>query len=185
MPFGADARGRLAVLPAFVLVIPFRCSMVAPMRGTLVVPPAASPKREEPRRIAVAPRREPEPIGPSAASPKREDPAPRVPSVPPPAPVAPPQRAVTFSDEVVVKALGTGQPAFLRCWARAQRSDDPPSASKVRLHLEVDDHGKVTSARSDTDSPALERCLSVVARGLAFPAPGQPAVVDLPLMFDR
>jgi hypothetical protein len=113
-------------------------------------------------------------------TPKQEQPEPRIAAVPPP---APPVRAVTLPDEVVVQAVGAGQQAFLRCWARAQRSDAPPTADKVRLHLEIDDQGRVAAATSDTDSPALDRCLQVVARRLPFPPPGRPAVVDLPLMF--
>ena len=156
MPTGADARGRLAMIPVFALVLPLRCSLVAPMRDTGAV-------------------------GPSAATPKQEAPVSRVASVPPPA--RPPGPHITLPDEVVVRALGVGHQAFLTCWTRAQRSDDPPTASKVRLHLEIDDAGRVASASCDSDSPALARCLAMVGRRLPFPAPGQPAVVDLPLMF--
>jgi hypothetical protein len=116
----------------------------------------------------------------SAAIPKQEQPEPRIPAAPRP---PPPLRAVTLPDEVVVRAMGVGQQAFLRCWSRAQRSDAPPTADKVRLHLEIDEQGRVAAATSDSDSPALERCLQVVARRLPFPAPGRPAVVDVPLMF--
>jgi hypothetical protein len=98
--------------------------------------------------------------------------------VPPPAPAA----RGTLPDEVVVGPWA-GQQALLRCWSRAQRSDTPPTADKVRLHLEIDEQGRVAAATSDTDSPALERCLQVVARRLPFPPPGRPAVVDVPLMF--
>ncbi|HEX3757790.1 MAG TPA: hypothetical protein VHW23_03750 [Kofleriaceae bacterium] len=113
-------------------------------------------------------------------TPKQEQLAARIPAVPPP---APPRRAVTLPEEIVVQAIGAGQQAFLRCWARAQRSDAPPTANKVQLHLEIDDQGRVTAARSDSDSPAFERCLQVVARRLPFPPAGRPAAVDLPLMF--
>ena len=182
MPFGADARGRLAVVPAFVLVVPFQCSLRAPV-GLAPISPSAAPSRQvEPPRRVVPPRPEPEPapepVGPSAASPKQEEPAPRIPSAPP-APV----RAATLPGAVVIAAMNAGQQAFLACWAHARRSDTPPSFSKLHVHLEIDEQGRVTAARSDTDSPALERCVARVARGLAFPAPGQPAVVDVPLLF--
>jgi hypothetical protein len=194
MRFGADAWGRLAVVPAFVLVLPWQCSL-APRRdpgflGASVAPPepAVPPPNAPPDRaqdpgpdLAAPPPRAPAvPPAPSAVTPKQEQPGPRVPAVPPP---APPVRAVTLRDEVVVQAIGAGQQAFLRCWARAQRSDAPPTADKVRLHLEIDEQGRVAAATSDTDSPALDRCLQVVARRLPFPPPGRPAVVDLPLMF--
>ena len=183
MRFGADAWGRLAVVPAFVLVLPWQCSL-APRRDTGLLAASASPTPEGPVPLPPdAPPRDPAQAPPpavSAASPKQEQPGPRIPAVPPP---ARPLRAVTLPDEVVVRAIGVGQQAFLRCWARAQRSDAPPTADKVRLHLEIDELGRVAAATSDTDSPALERCLQVVARRLPFPPPGRPAVVDVPLMF--
>jgi hypothetical protein len=115
----------------------------------------------------------------SAVQPKQEAPAQRVSSAPPPAPA----RGIALPDEVVVRAIAAGQPAFLRCWSRAQLVDPPDIAPKVRLHLELDAAGKVMAASSDTESPTLSRCLAVVARQLPFPAPGQPAVVDLPMIF--
>jgi hypothetical protein len=93
-----------------------------------------------------------------------------------------PVRTITLADEVVVRAMSAGQPAFLRCWARAQRID-ALDAAKIRLHLEIDAAGRVTASRSDSESPTLSSCLAVVARQLRFPAPGVPAVVDVPLMF--
>ena len=187
MRFGADAWGRLAVVPAFVLALPWQCSL-APRRDSGLLGASASPTPAEPAPVSAplppdaAPRdpaHDPVPAV-SAAVPKQEQPEPRIPVAPPP---APPLRAVTLPDEVVVRAMGAGQQAFLRCWSRAQRSDAPPTADKVRLHLEIDDQGRVAAATSDSDSPALERCLVVVARRLPFPPPGRPAVVDVPLMF--
>jgi hypothetical protein len=179
MRFGADAKGRLAVVPAFVLVLPWQCSLAPPRdTGRLGAPAARAPDEPAPPPPN-APPHDPPPAA-SAVTPKQEQLEPRIPAALPP---APPMRAVTLPDEVVVHAMGAGQQAFLRCWARAQRSDAPPTADKVRLHLEIDEQGRVTAARSDSDSPALERCLQVVARRLPFPPPGRSAVVDLPLMF--
>jgi hypothetical protein len=155
MAHGAEARARLAVFPVVALIMPWRCDSL--------VPPAADGGP-----------------APSAATAKREAPAGRV-SLAPPAP-PPVARAVTLPDQVVVKALADHQPAFLRCWARAQRIDGI-EAAKVLLHLELDPLGKVVAIQSDSPSPTLSACLAVVARQLAFPAPGQPAVVDAPLMF--
>lgn len=182
MRFGADAWGRLAVVPAFALVLPWQCNL-APRRDSGLLasasPTPAEPVPPPPDASPRDPAHDPPPAV-SAAVPKQERPEPRVAAVPPP---APPLRAVTLPDEVVVRAMGAGQQAFLRCWSRAQRSDAPPTADKVRLHLEIDAQGRVAAATSDSDSPALERCLQVVARRLPFPPPGRPAVVDVPLMF--
>lgn len=182
MRFGADAWGRLAVVPAFVLVIPWQCSL-APRRAPGLFGASAAPTPEPvspPPNPPQEPAQDPAPPSPSAVTPKQEQPERRIPAVPRP---PPPVRAVTLPDEVVVQAIAAGQQAFLRCWGRAQRSDEPPTADKVRLHLEIDEQGRVAAASSDSDSPALERCLQVVARRLPFPPPGRPAVVDLPLMF--
>lgn len=156
MRFGAEARARLAALPVFVLVMPWRCSLLLP--------------RQDEGGAA-----------PSAAGAKQEAPPTRVSSAPP---RTPPVRMITLSEEVVVKAMGIGQMAFLRCWARAQRTDPALISTKVRLHLEIDETGKVAAIQSDTTSATLARCLAVVARQLPFPAPGRPAVIDMPLLFE-
>jgi hypothetical protein len=155
MLFGAEARARLAVLPLFVLVPPWRCDLLAP-----------------PQEGGGA--------APFASNAKQEAPAGRVTSA---SPRTPPVKQITLPEEVVVKAMGVGQAAFLRCWARAQRTDPVLISTKVQLHLEIDASGKVTATRSDTESPTLSSCLGAVARQLPFPAPGKPAVVDMPLIF--
>jgi hypothetical protein len=148
--------------PVLAIVVPLRCSLLAPQA--------------------------PRDTGPSAAQPKREEAPARVSSALPRSPrAAAPVEAIALPDEVVVRAVGVGQPAFLRCWARAQRTDaalgSAQIAAKVRLRLAIDAAGRVTSVESDSDSEALSRCLAVVARHLPFPAPGQPATVELPLLF--
>jgi hypothetical protein len=154
----AVAWARSAV-PVFAIVVPLRCSLLAPQH----------PARD---------------TQPSAVQPKREAAATRVSSAPArPRAVAMSSEAIELPDEVVIRALGAGQPAFLRCWARAQRTDPTQSATKVRMRLEVDATGRVTSVESDSESSTLSRCLAVVARQLPFPAPGRPAVVDVPLIF--
>lgn len=154
MLFGARARARLAVFPVVALVMPWRCNLL-------------------PQQVDGG-------AAPSAATAKREAPGGRVSTSPPPPP--PTARAITLPEQVVVKVLSGGQPAFLRCWARAQRNDGIESA-KVRLHLDLDAAGKVVAIQSESPSPTLSACLAVVARQLSFPAPGRPAVVDAPLMF--
>jgi|GEM_PF-6846471 len=159
---GAELRARLAALPVVLLVLPWRCSLQL---------------RPQDDREA----------GPSAATAKQEPTTTGRVSTAPPVTRPPAGRTITLPEEVVVKAMAAGQPTFLRCWAKAQRADPAlgavPGAMKVRLRLEIDERGKVTAVQSDTDSDALARCLAVVARTLPFPAPGKPAVVDLPLMF--
>jgi hypothetical protein len=155
MSSGAEVRARLAALPLLVVVLPWRCNFLA-------LP------RDEGGAVQ------------SAVAAKEEAPASRVSSAPP---RTPPVKVTTLPEEVVVKVIGVGQAAFLRCWARAQRIDPALSSTKVRLHIELDASGKVTSSQSDSDSRALSNCLAVVARQLPFPAPGTPAVVDLPLIF--
>ncbi len=159
MSSGAELRARLAALPVVLLVLPWRCSLLGPPLPQVDGEPA-----------------------PSAATAKQEATQGRVSSAPPPA--APPQRTITLPEAVVVKAMAAGQQTFLRCWARAQRTDPTLIGSaKVRLHLEIDERGKVVAVHSDAASEPLARCLAVVARTLPFPAPGKPAVVELPLMF--
>ena len=157
----AGAWTRSAV-PALAIATPLRCSFVAPQLPLDTGASAAQAKREEaPGRVSSA--------------------------VPRPRAPAAPSEAIELPEEVVMRAVGAGQPAFLRCWARAQRLDAAQVAtqiaSKVRVRLEVDASGKVSSVQTDSESPVLARCLGVVARQLAFPAPGRPAVVDLPLIF--
>jgi hypothetical protein len=213
MWLGAEGRVALAVLPAVVLVVPARCSPMLPARVRAVPAPSVAAATQEthgertpvtaiarqdapdgPARpvarqatpaepappAAIAnqiPRGEP---APSAATAKQEAPAERVTAAPPRASAV---RLVALADEVVVKAMAVGQPLFLRCFARARRVDPTLDASKVHLHLEVNEAGKVVAVHSDTEAPAFASCLAAVARGLPFPAPGRPAVVDLPLMF--
>lgn len=149
---------RVSALPVIAVVVPWRCSFVAPW-----------PERRD--------------TGRSAVQPKEEVPLARVSSAPKRTPVAAPIEAVELPEEVVLRAVAVGQPAFLRCWARAQRLDPAEIAAKVRMHLEVDATGRVSAVATDTESATLARCLAVVARQLPFPAPGRPAVVELPLIF--
>lgn len=173
MSSGVEVRARLATLPLFVLVLPWRCSLVPlPQDGGDGGPSAVSAREGAPAGQASS--------ASSAVNAKQEAPADRVSSAPP---RTPPVKVTTLPEEVVLKVIGVGQTAFLRCWARAQRIDPALSSTKVRLHLELDATGKVTAIQSDSDSKALSSCLAAVARNLPFPASGTPAVVDLPLIF--
>jgi hypothetical protein len=177
MRVGAAARGWFAVVPACAFVMPWRC-MATQSPGTLAATQAAVTR---PEPAAPAAPREPDPPAPQAMA-KAEEPTDRIALVPAGSPRAQ-SPTLALADEVVVKAVASWHQAFLSCWTHARRSAEPPLEAKVRLHLEVDPEGQVTTATSDSDSPVLERCLAVVARGLRFPAPGQTATVDVPLLF--
>jgi hypothetical protein len=194
MASGAVARARLAVLPICALVVPWRCSLGPPLADQGEAVPRAVSEPSAPAPPAITERRAAQPLGQgprdeqrpapavSAATEKREPAAQRISSLPPRARPAM-TRQVTLPEEVVLKAMGFGQRQFLRCWARAQNADPGLMSAKVWLHLDIDAAGKVATVKTDTESPVLAGCLAGVARQLPFPAPGQPAVVDLPLMF--
>jgi len=143
-------------------------------------PPPDPPKIADEHPAAAREQRMPEVAPPATYEPKREDAPKRVAMQPPPP--QPAVRRVMLPDEVVVRALGTGQALFLRCFKKAANEDGLRSA-KVRLHLELDAMGRVTAASTDSDSELLDACLIRVGHMLPFPAPKQPAVVDLPLFF--
>jgi len=125
----------------------------------------------------------PEVKPPATYEDKRREQPPARESLRPPAPPAPAVRRVTLPDEVVVRAVGTGQSLFLRCFRRATADDPALGRVKVRLHLELDADGRVTAASTDSDNDVLDKCLVRVGHMLPFPAPRQPAVVDMPLFF--
>lgn len=118
-----------------------------------------------------------------APSPPRtpEQPSPRVTTSPPP---VPPRRVLQLPEAVVVRALDAARPAFVRCFERARTLDPTLGHLKVTLHADVDIDGVVLAARTDVagELPRLDRCLVAVTRGILFAAPGEAAVVDVPLM---
>jgi hypothetical protein len=89
---------------------------------------------------------------------------------------------ITLPDEVIVRVMDSGRPAFQHCFKRAIDLD-PGVTYKVRLHVELDEVGKVVTATADAPDAGLTSCLGRVARALRYPAPGKPAVLDLPLFF--
>lgn len=97
------------------------------------------------------------------------------------APKPPPER---MPDEVVVKVIEVGRAGFGRCFKKA--SDlDPYAAFKVRLHVELDPQGRVTTINTDTTNAALASCLVRVGSSLPYPMTGHTVVVDLPLFYRR
>ncbi len=128
----------------------------APVRETITEPPHALP-------------------GPKV----EEVPVTREPLVPPkPAPPAD-----LLPDEVVLRLLETGRAVFVRCFKKAIAADPTQLSFKVRLHVELDEAGTITVARSDATNPTLDACLSRSVRWLKFPATGRPAAAELPLFY--
>jgi hypothetical protein len=144
--------------------------------------PPAPPSRPPPSPVPPAPIPTPPPATtpPIATAPRREEPTGRETLTPKKPPSSP--RAVV-PDEVVMSAVRPLQPTFLACWKRAQRNDPSLVSARVRLSLELDASGAVTSSRTDASDPKLSSCLANVARKLAFPSLGRPAAVEIPLFF--
>ncbi len=114
----------------------------------------------------------------AAMLPEDEPRAVREPAVPgPPAPT--PVRRVELPDAVVVGVMDAGRAAFQACVRRAERVDPSVATVKIKLALEIDATGTITSALADVEDPRFRSCLVHVARSLRFPAPGQPAIATL------
>jgi hypothetical protein len=142
--------------------------------GRLPAPPTPPPPVPPPAKTPAPPA-----APPIATAPRRDEPTTREPH----APTKPPPPRARIPDEVIMSAVRPMQPTFVACWKRAQRSDPTLASARVRISLEIDDAGAVTAARTDAEDPKLSRCLASVARKLAFPAPGRPAAVEIPLYF--
>ena len=112
---------------------------------------------------------------------RRDEPTTRQPLAPKKPAASPPR--VVVPDEVVMAAVRTLQPTFVACWKRAQRNDPALVSARVRISLEVDDTGAITSSRADAEDEKLSRCLANVARKLVFPALGRAAAFEIPLYF--
>lgn len=136
-----------------------------PAAPPIVTPPSPSPAPAAPK-LTPAPRRD-EPTVRETLGTKK-----------PPA-----AGKVAFADEVIVGAVRVLQPTFTACWRRAQRNDPSLTTARVRLYLEVDPSGAVSSSRTDAEDELLDSCLAKVSRRLAFPAPGKPVALEIPLYF--
>jgi hypothetical protein len=153
------------------------------MKRAQAIPPAVVGRFEAPRsRPSLEPierdtMKEPPLVPP--ALPKTE-------SIPPREvlePRVPPMHADTLPDEVVMRLLETGRAAFTRCFKKAIDADPTVLSFKVRVHVELDAAGAITSATSDATDTALGACLTRAMRWLTFPATGGMAVVDVPLIY--
>ncbi|MCX5748206.1 MAG: hypothetical protein NT062_37585 [Proteobacteria bacterium] len=149
-----------------LLAAPWTCSQWAtfalsePARSTISVP-SSSPSPSSPRAPEIHPDRTP----------------------PPPRPPA--KQGINLPEGIVVRALDAVRPSFLQCVARARKLDPLMGSLKVTLHLEIDPAGVVLAASTDVfdTRPRLANCLVAVGRGMTFPAPHEPALVDVPLLF--
>jgi hypothetical protein len=159
---------------------PSQCNLFAPWNpgpgwGSELPPPTPPPPTPPPTSTSRPPA-----APPIATTPRREEPTRREtlgPKKPPPS-----SRAV-IPEGVIMTAVRALQPTLIACWRRAQRNDPSLTSARVRLSLEVDAAGAVTSARTDAEDARLSACLANVARKLTFPAPGRPAAFDVPLHF--
>lgn len=165
-----------AIVLAFVgaLGVPdLRCGHLGWLSDDEVVATQPKPPASPPERIPEVPTRRIEPERTPGTPTRRID---------PPAP-AKPQQVIQLPEEIVVRALDAVRPSFLRCFERAKQLDPLMYNVKVTLHMDVDAAGAVIGASHDSERPRLGNCLMAVGRSIKFPAPGQPAVVDVPLMF--
>ena len=94
----------------------------------------------------------------------------------------PPKPKIQLADEVVLRALDERQASFMRCFERAQKLDGI-GRTEVILHLEIDALGIVHAASNDAIDDRLRVCVTAVALHLVFSEPGQPVVLDVPILF--
>ena len=94
----------------------------------------------------------------------------------------PPERE-RLGEELTVRVMDLGRSSFVRCFKRAIDNDPTVMDFKVRLRVELDVVGNVTTANTDATVMTLNNCLVRTAYGLPFPAPGKPAVAEMPLFY--
>jgi len=145
-------------------------------RDTLKEPPIGPPAVSPPLAPAAPP---PLPPAVPPAAPKTETSPPREVLEPP----VPPVTTDTLPDEVVLRLIETGRAAFVRCFKKAVAADPLVVSFKVRIHVELDRDGAITSATADTSDTSLATCLTRAVRYLRFPASGRPVAADLPLFY--
>ena len=92
-------------------------------------------------------------------------------------------RAERLPDDVVMKLLETGRAAFVRCFKKAVQADPTTLSFKVRVRVELDEDGTITSSSADASDPALTGCLTRATGWIRFPASGKRVVVELPLFY--
>lgn len=114
-------------------------------------------------------------------------PGPKTEPAPPPrerlAPRAPTAQLARLPDDVVMRLAETGRAAFVRCFKKAYNADPTVASFKVRVHVELDPDGAITTANADTTDQTLAGCLVRSLGWLKFPASGKPVAFDLPLFY--
>jgi len=93
-----------------------------------------------------------------------------------------PQRE-RLGEELTLRVMDLGRSSFVRCFKRAIDNDPTVMDFKIRLRVELDVVGNVTTANTDSGVTTLNNCLVRTAYGLPFPAPGKPAVAEMPLFY--
>ena len=93
-----------------------------------------------------------------------------------------PQRE-RLGEELTLRVMDLGRSSFVRCFKRAMNNDPTVMDFKIRLRVELDVVGNVTTANTDSAVMTLNNCLVRTAYGLPFPAPGKPAVAEMPLFY--
>ena len=88
-----------------------------------------------------------------------------------------------LGEELTLRVMDLGRSSFVRCFKRAIDSDPTVMDFKVRLRVELDVVGNVTTANTDSGVMTLNNCLVRSAYGLPFPAPGKPAIAEMPLFY--
>ena len=86
-------------------------------------------------------------------------------------------------DEVILRLLENGRTAFVRCFRKAIAEDPTELSFKVRLHVELDANGAITTAKTDASDAKLDKCLVRMAGYLKYPASGKPVAAELPLIY--
>jgi hypothetical protein len=109
--------------------------------------------------------------------PEQPAPAPATPT-PPEAPIDPKNRA-QMADAAVLEVIEASRPSFAACVRLARKRDPLLGTVKIDLQLDIDREGAVTDAHLALEDPKLQSCVTRVAHGLHFAAPGRAATAAI------
>lgn len=95
---------------------------------------------------------------------------------------APPMQGVL--DTSAVERVVASHRASIRrtCWEHSRRTELPSSVD-VTVMLTIGIDGRVASASSSGDDPAVAKCIETQARAWQFPRPPSPTSVNIPFKF--
>jgi hypothetical protein len=149
-------------------------AMPTPVLSRLQQPSVLPPTSSPPKRDSITEPRQGLPF-PKSDDEHTERETPAEPKGPPP--------TATLPDEVILGLLETGKTAFVRCFRKAIADDPTELSFKVKLHVELDANGIITTANTDASNPKLDACLVRMAAYLKYPASGKPVAAELPLIY--